>query len=665
MIPSYTADEAKRRKWLKRLNSVEAATVREKKLRLELINMLTEQKSASNAICAFETRKRQLLSTHHGQGLSWTPHSGLFGWFLSFFIKNTAKGAALRQALADNADVKLNTIIQHTPTEPPSQDAFAEDLTDEAFENLMYENLNDALQNNSSRLKQLIKQSETNATQSNAVLERLNKAPMQLEPMTYFSLLTDLSKKASNTAEQSPTDPSLLAQLIEQNSTYIQDINTALERLYALRLQLEPLVYFNLLKNLSKIAPMQILVFLHQHSNNSDFVSSEYEFIELHTMAQLLMDHCVRRGNEINHHAYNTNYLLVLMNENYFDAFIKSLTTNSQTTLGNALDEFYSSKKENIVKNTQNRMTNATYITKQVQASLVNKNEIYLNTAGEILQRQLGLDIQNGQLTIPESTEDKQKKIAEQLKTRQIKLSPLEIDQLTTPFAVNFARLALEQLLFDLRFDYRPQKSTEALNTLCCLSNFINTWINQNPNNENRTLFLKVDPKYTCYFSSFKDLEEYWVPPLVFKLGQCGIDETKKTIFNFSKDRSLTPRQIDWIIERMRHYFPDDELIQALRDACLLAFSNENKTEVILATETIKQNLDQLKSDFSLTPESKSQDQQPSLLTHAQSKSTSSLVAYSLYANRNTSKALQEARLDPANEAVHVEETQATSLERA
>src|SRR3990167_3458342 len=212
MIPSYTADEAKRRKWLKRLNSVEAATVREKKLRLELINMLTEQKSASNAICAFETRKRQLLSTHHGQGLSWTPHSGLFGWFLSFFIKNTAKGAALRQALADNADVKLNTIIQHTPTEPPSQDAFAEDLTDEAFENLMYENLNDALQNNSSRLKQLIKQSETNATQSNAVLERLNKAPMQLEPMTYFSLLTDLSKKAQNTPEHLPTDPSLLAQ---------------------------------------------------------------------------------------------------------------------------------------------------------------------------------------------------------------------------------------------------------------------------------------------------------------------------------------------------------------------------------------------------------------------------------------------------------------------
>ena len=98
----YSQNETKRHHWVQRINQVIPTRKRELKLKTQLLTLLNLE-DADDAIKKFELRRAQLLSSNHGQGFSWAPHSGFF-WnfikiFIGLFIKITLTGSLLRQTL--------------------------------------------------------------------------------------------------------------------------------------------------------------------------------------------------------------------------------------------------------------------------------------------------------------------------------------------------------------------------------------------------------------------------------------------------------------------------------------------------------------------------------------------------------------------------------------
>ena len=148
--------------------------------------------------------------------------------------------------------------------------------------------------------------------------------------------------------------------------------------------------------------------------------------------------------------------------------------------------------------------------------------------------------------------------------------------------------------------------------TLCCLSNFLKTWENQSPK-KHSAQFLKTH-YFSPYFSSFKNLEIDLLPNLIFDLKTFGITKAIENILALSQSNyalSLSPSEIDWIIERLQSCFPDKELIQELRNAfsfertwitpMLTLLNGQDTTQCEKAKKTIKENLEHLENDLSLT----------------------------------------------------------------
>lgn len=330
-----------------------------------------------------------------------------------------------------------------------------------------------------------------------------------------------------------------------------EEIMTVLERLYALRLSIEPMCYFNLLQKISQHAPAQTLSFLYQRYNNSNETLNEHEFLELHLMAQTLMDHCVRfdRDSNINQHLFNIHYLLILMNA----APVKGATTSP-------IDELIQS----IIKPEQK------FHTALYQVYAANRAEII-----ESLEKQ-----------IPEDPSFKLKRtqIIQSFENSPINILKMQFAYKHTapnnPLTYYFSRLTMEQVLSDhvdephniLWSNFGLDNPAQGSLTIQLLSEkLLRSWNNQHLTAHDVSTLLTIAPGYSLIFSSFKDIEQDWVSPLILSLKQGGIDAAKTTILNKSSGGSspLTPSQIEWIIHRTQPYLPKDaipETIQQLQE---------------------------------------------------------------------------------------------------
>ena len=477
----YSQNETKRHHWVQRINQVIPTRKRELKLKTQLLTLLNLE-DADDAIKKFELRRAQLLSSNHGQGFSWAPHSGFF-WnfikiFIGLFIKITLTGSLLRQTLESEKSIHLLT----TATEKKLDQLTIEQLSqDESFEELMRKDPEKALQ-----------------------IVRIEIAEL-LPP-----------------AKENP-----------------EGVMKVLKQLYALRLYLEPMNYFNLLQKISRHAPGKALSFLYQQYDNQKYELNEHTFIELHLMAQILIEQCViSSGTTINQHLYNIHYLLILMkaDPSLIDAFMEAIN-NSEQNLHTTLDEVYAANRDRIIGDLVNKTPKNIPIIENLNESPINILEM------------------------------------------QFQYSDAKIH---TPLTYSFSRLALEIVLMD-NFDdtQKGMLSNNAANkpagqrslTIHLLSKkLFHTWTNKPLTAETASRLLTIQPFYSLVFSSFKALEEDWVSPLIFSLKQ-GCSQFTKKILPFTQEMllsklersELTPNQIEWIVTRVQFYFPEHEVIEQIR----------------------------------------------------------------------------------------------------
>ncbi len=559
----YTTNEAKRRAWVKRIT--ELKTQQDSRLRDELLQILTTAKKEPDTITMFESRRDILLSKNHGQGLSWQAHSG-FWWrlvkiLIGFFVKISLTESPLRTILKENI---LTQPSDHAVKKDIDKPESTEDLTDEQFEDLMYEAPKEAIQRVESKINSLIQQKNDDR----------------------------------------------------------QQINTALDRLYASQLLFNPIDYFNNLQKIAHHAPTQTLSFLYQFYDKNNEQLNEHQFVELHLIAKILMDHAVCCYESTAQRINNINKLLVLMNatsptktasgshpiqtpyEPPVDHLMRLLST-SEETLSSALETLYEEHSQQTIDAPAQQTFQKVYRFDHLEPETMNQKP------SDALKAQF------------------------KCKDR----API------TPLIYYFSRLATEQLLLDrLNSPYQALWNIEGqqglgTSTIQSISeNLLETWQNQSLTTlmnhdeiiNTSTGFLSPTPKVDLFFSSFKDIEHYWVAQLIFdlKIGINTLVLAQKTIMS-RRHNQLTENQIAWILQRLEHHFPKDTRISELQDLFTL-----QKTWITPLLEMIENN--NREAQDQITQNLKLLKQGSTHLTEIQQKIIANLLPEPPYLNQDT-----------------------------
>ncbi|KTD45428.1 hypothetical protein Lqui_2899 [Legionella quinlivanii] len=161
----------------------------------KLLEILDSDEALSIRKNRFEDYRKQLISDNHGQGWTWTPHFTWFWRFLSFFYPiNYPQGSSLRKALLDDIEVSETRLA----LKDYHQSSCLADLKDDEFEQAIFTDPKSALADLKNRIEQL--PADTSAMDIEVILNRLDAIKNELENNLYHLMLQKICKASPRIA---------------------------------------------------------------------------------------------------------------------------------------------------------------------------------------------------------------------------------------------------------------------------------------------------------------------------------------------------------------------------------------------------------------------------------------------------------------------------------
>lgn len=265
----WNVSEAELMDWKRKLENVyrhrPTKNKKREQLKDELLAIINDpNESAATRLHRFKKRRHELLSDSHNQGWKWEGQfsgiASILSYILPKWILNLQKGSQLRLLLKDDFVPPARTLLSIHNTNQLTTDSLDDDSK---FEQALYYDIAKAL--------------------------------------------TDLKNRIDCADTETPSI----------------EIQTLLERLYSIKERLEPMFYFNLMKKLYEVAPLQTTrFFADQFINEPDKAISLQNFMECFLLANQLIkkfiDSCIDT-NQL-HHGQELLLLLSLNEDIYKEA---------------------------------------------------------------------------------------------------------------------------------------------------------------------------------------------------------------------------------------------------------------------------------------------------------------------------------------------------------
>ncbi|KTD24693.1 Uncharacterised protein [Legionella lansingensis] len=330
-----------------------------------------------------------------------------------------------------------------------------------------------------------------------------------------------------------------------------KEIEVAIERLDAIKLRLAPQVYRDYLDTLFTRAPRECLnhfysVYL------ADLKSHPYEphqAIEYYLMARTLLNVFVLRGKkiddveEINPILYDIQKLVILLSwktKKDSDPLLALASVPKETS--DAIDAIYSGKTSSSQKKTKRRDQETSLkdkILKELQDKMGEKRFQSKSRSYDFPHRVLA-------------------DMYEELK----------VDN--HPLLIQFVRLACENLLFAYvqgKGEGTWKEGYMSYDTLHFLvKNILNAWPQKfNFFNQDKGVLLNPYSHGSSFFVNYRLAEKITAEVLLQAavVPAWGLDVALKCCKEYLKNKALEPQELDWILARVRHVYP--ELVEPLK----------------------------------------------------------------------------------------------------
>lgn len=189
----WTEEEATLMAWKKKLHDLYKERKNPGKrdgLRNELIKILEADESVLSRSQKFEARRKELLSDNHNQGWDWLDKFSGLSSFLRYFlpnrILNLQKGSMLRQALINPPATPDSRLLSKEDT----RGITIQSLSDSDFEKCLFYNTKNALTDLYNRVD--LANIKTSSGEINRLLKRLKAIKNRLDPLFYYDLMRKL-----------------------------------------------------------------------------------------------------------------------------------------------------------------------------------------------------------------------------------------------------------------------------------------------------------------------------------------------------------------------------------------------------------------------------------------------------------------------------------------